>query len=68
MTISKTKICKESNKEFLEKCLKNKFTPSGLKFNLEPTIGNQSEKVITEWYNIQEEYIGKLNHHHQANS
>ena len=39
----------KSHKEFLEKCLKNKLTPNGLKFNFDPTTDNHSEEFVTEW-------------------
>ena len=50
--IKNKKLRFESYKELMEKCLKDKLTPNGLTFDLEPTTGNQSEEFVTEWYNI----------------
>ena len=51
--INNKKIRFLSQKEFLEKCFHDKLTPNGLKINLEPTIGNQNEEFVNQWYKIQ---------------
>ena len=38
--IKNKKIRFLSHKEFLEKCIRDKLTPNGLKINLQPTMGN----------------------------
>ena len=43
------------SQEFLEKCFGDKLTPNGLKINLEPTIGNQNEEFVNQWYKIQDD-------------
>ena len=49
-----------SHKEFLEKCFHDKLTPNGLKINLEPTIGNQNEEFVNQWYKIQDNCAKQL--------
>ena len=49
-----------SHKEFLEKRFRDKLTPTGLKINLEPTIGNQNEKFVNQWYKIQDDCTKQL--------
>ena len=49
-----------SHKEFLEKCFRDKLTPNGLKINLEPTIGNQNEEFVNQWYKIQDDCAKQL--------
>ena len=41
--VKNKKLRFESHKEFLEKCLKNKLTPDGLKCNLEPLLANNTK-------------------------
>ena len=53
--INNKKIRFLSQKEFLEKCFHDKLTPNGLKINLEPTIGNQNEEFVNQWYKIQDD-------------
>ena len=40
----------ESHRQFLQRCIKEKVIPNGLKINLEPTIGNYDDKFLTKWY------------------
>ena len=58
--INNKKIRFLSHKEFLEKCFRDKLTPNGLKINLEPTIGNQNEEFVNQWYKIQDDCAKQL--------
>ena len=58
--INNKKIRFLSHKEFLEKCFRDKLTPNGLKINLEPTIGNQNEEFVNQWYKIQDNCAKQL--------
>ena len=58
--INNKKIRFLSHKEFLEKCFRDKLTPNGLKTNLEPTIGNQNEEFVNQWYKIQDDIAKQL--------
>ena len=49
-----------SHKEFIEKCFRDKLTPNGLKTNLEPTIENQNEEFVNQWYKIQDDCAKQL--------
>ena len=52
--IKNKKIRFLSYKEFLEKYFHDKLTLNGLKISLEPTIWNQNEKFVNQWYKIQD--------------
>ena len=58
--IKNEKIRILSHEKFLEKCLHDKLTPNGLKSNLEPTIGNQNEEFVNQWYKVQDECAKQL--------
>ena len=58
--INNKKIWFLSHKEFLEKCFHDKLTPNGLKINLEPTIGNQNEEFVNQWYKIWDDCAKQL--------
>ena len=58
--INNKKIQFLSHKEFSGKCFRDKLTPNGLKINLEPTIGNQNEEFVNQWYKIQDDCAKQL--------
>ena len=39
-----------SFKYFLSQCIKTGLIPESLKFELEPTIGNQKQQYLDNWY------------------
>ena len=58
--INNHKIWFLSHKEFFEKCFRDKLTPIALKINREPTMGNQNEEFINQWYKIQDDSTKQL--------
>ena len=60
LTESRKKIRFLSQKEFSEKCFRDKLTSNGLKINLKPTIGNQNEEFVNQWYKIQDDWAKQL--------
>ena len=50
----------ESHKEFLEKCIREKVIPDGLRVDVEPTIGNHDEEFLSIWYNKLESFSVEL--------
>ena len=40
----------QSNWEFFSQCIESKLIPKGLKLELEPTIGNDDQKILDLWY------------------
>ena len=48
-------IIYQSHRECLSQCIESKLIPKGLKFELEPTIGNHDQEFLDTWYsNLQE--------------
>ena len=60
MTESRKKIWFLSQKEFSEKCFRDKLTPNGLKIDLKLTIGNRNEEFVNQWYKIQDDCAKQL--------
>ena len=58
--IKNKKIRFLSHREFLEKCFRDKLTLNGLNINLEPSIGNQNEEFVNQWYKIQDDFAKQL--------
>ena len=58
--IKNKKIRFLSHNKFLEKYFRDKLTPNGSKLNLEPTIGNQNEEFVNQWYKIQDACVKQL--------
>ena len=46
----------ESHKDFLEKCIKDKGIPEGLRIHVEPSIGNHDDEFLAMWYCKHEGY------------
>ena len=48
----------QSHIEFLSQRIESKLVPKGLKFELEPIIGNHDKNVLDMWYSsLQEFYV-----------
>ena len=46
----------ESHKEFLSRCISEKLVPTGLKLELEPTIGNHDQEFLDTWFSKLNEF------------